>query len=1078
VAGGPFQIRSKKWDIGILIGSVALLLVGFGGLFALQKTDSAGNPTLFFIIFLGLITFGCFAGPGIVYVLRKRNTWVKSKLPGGTMAWVRSHLYLPIAALVAAYVHASVVPFRAHLSSGKVLLVLGVLVSIAGVCRHHLIGVQKAALNVNVAISKITTGQPRNFRRLVADFTDTPRPVAEIDAEMAQFPADLQERWTKIKALRAEVDKHFPRTGGQTTQIRSYKLWRALHPPLTILLFVVLGYHMWDVLGGTNPFNNDPKQDFVSAESCAGCHSKEYADWAASAMAHAQTSTITVAQLPVTLAHNRLLADQGTVPSNNQNPDKPVNQDDLFKATAKVCITCHSPVGARFATNSDSLYPLGNDNTAGVKAKGTAVSGGGPGVQTDGVGCETCHGTNKPPVELQAAFGPLNDQKASGGGFGTVFAPLFENPNPLPQRIHDIGQGDDNFWNDPIRVSQVCAACHNVKVDLQGDGLAKDPNADPNDPTAPQTNFNGDDTSAVPITDPAMAAAHDRNKNLQLDENEVDPTKDVVLQTTYDEWQDYVAFFDAAGGFKDRYSSTNLSNFSNPLDQPLGCSDCHMPLESKDHPNDGVVDHAPGLLSIPNREYHTHTFVGVDYDLDPARYQESGLPSNAIDKVLADREALVRSAVALKVDVARDANGQPTTLFDATNLPALGTQNGQHGKLVTYTVDVRNNLLAHTFPTGFAFARQFWLEVSATTKDGKPICLSSPFVDAQGKLPVATPCASGVLGADVSTSPDDAIRKAKDGPSSQDVATDLRQCDTNDVAKALGFDVNALKANNGTDKASGITIPNLDVQFSNPFPADDCDPWLANFQKILTDGDPNQTGTKKEVAFQSFVPNLVQIRGRVATGELMKDLQPVRLDPTTLERQDTGSFNYTFFVPDSLNISSPDDIVVTATMRVRHLPPYFVTGLAQEQKDLLSQGFNIPDGARIFDDDSHSNRLENLLGHMTVTEAGQATSSNPVETVGCDKGAQNVKGGSILDCVKNDTPQFTVKGPGFAQDGGSALPPGHPVLTKATHLTDSAGPALGSALAFALVTPFGWWRLRRERRARGRRSGGRTRRQA
>src|SRR5881628_2227375 len=87
--------------------------------------------------------------------------------------------------------------------------------------------------------------------------------------------------------------------------------------------------------------------------------------------------------------------------------------------------------------------------SAGVKAKGTAVEGGGPVIQSDGVGCETCHGTNKPPTELQAAFGPLNDQKSSGGAFGTVFAPLFENPNPLPQRIHDIGQGDNNFWNDP-----------------------------------------------------------------------------------------------------------------------------------------------------------------------------------------------------------------------------------------------------------------------------------------------------------------------------------------------------------------------------------------------------------------------------------------------------------------------------------------------------------------------------------------------------------------------------------------------------------------------------------------------------
>jgi hypothetical protein len=824
---------------------------------------------------------------------------------------------------------------------------------------------------------------------------------------------------------------------------------------------------MWDVLGGANPFNNDEKQQFVSASSCAGCHSKEYAEWGTSAMGHAQTSTITVAQLPVTLARNRLLADQGEVAANNLNPDKVTNQDDVFKVTAKVCITCHSPVGATFVANQDGLYPLGEADTAGVKAKGTAVEGGGSAVQTDGVGCQTCHGTSKPPVELQAAFGPLNDQKSSLGGFGAVFAPLFENPNPLPQRIHDIGQGDDNFWNDPIRVSQVCGACHNVKVDLQGDGLANDPNSDLTDPTAPQTKFDGGDTSATPITDAATAADHDQNNNLQLDENEADATKDVVLQTTYDEWQDYVAFFDAQDGFKDRYSSSNLTDFANPLDAPLGCSDCHMPLESKDRPTSGVVDHAPGLLPIPDREYHTHTFVGVDYDLDPAKYDEPGLPANAIDKVLAEREALVRSAVALQVDVAKDANGQPTTLF-AANAPALANQNGQPGKLVTYGVQVRNNLLAHTFPTGFAFARQFWLEVSATTKDGEPVCLSSPFVDPQGSAPVATPCASGVLGIDTSTSADEAIKKAQDGPSSADVATDLRQCDTAAVAGALGFNVDTLKQTKGTDAASGITIPNLDVAFTNPFPVDDCDPWLSNFQKILTDGDPGQTGTKKEVAFQSFVPNLVQIRGRVATGELMKDLQPVRLDPATGERQDTGTFNYTFFVPDSLNIASPDDIVVTAKMRVRHLPPYFVEGLAQEQKDVLDLGFNVPEGARIFDDENHRDRLENLLSHMTVTEAGAASSpdggGDAIETVGCDKGAQNVKGGSIFDCVKDNAPQFTVKGEGFAKDGGSALPAGHPSLQQDTAVSDNGPRALGSAVAFALIAPVGWWRVRRRTR--------------
>jgi hypothetical protein len=1083
VAGGAFQIRSKKWDVGVLIGSLVVLLIGFGGLFLLQQIDSAGNPTLFFIVLLGLLTFCFFAGPGIVYVLRKRNAWVKKRLPGGTMPWIRSHLYLPILALVAAFVHATVVPFRLHLSSGKVLLVLGVLVSIAGVARHHLIGVQKAALNVNVAISKLSTGQPRDFRRLVADFTDTGRPVEEIDADMAKFPPDLQERWKKIKDLRAEVDRHFPRSGGQRLNVRSYKVWRALHPPLTILLFAVLAFHVWDVLGGTTKFFHDQKDQFVAASSCAGCHSRTYEEWAASAMTHAQTSTITVAQLPVTLAKNRELVDDaardngGLVPANNTNPDKEVQQGDVFDASAKVCTTCHAQVGARFAPNNDALLPFDAQDSAGVKAKGVAVSGGGSAVQSDGVGCTTCHGTGKAPAEMQAASASLNDVKASGGGFGEVFAPLFKDPNPLPQRIHDIGNGADDFWNNSIDSSQLCGACHNVKVDLQGDGLAVDPNADPTDPNASDTPFDGDDSKSAPITDLDTAQNHDANNDLTLDENKTDPKHDVVLQTTYDEWQDYVAFFDAPNGFKDRYSPDKLGDeFGNPNDSPLGCSDCHMPLPSKNDPIAGVVDHAPGVLSIPQRDYHEHSFVGVDYDLDPAKYDLPGLPADAIDKVLADREALVRSAVTLKVT----PNGD---LFDPAQ-PALATQtdeNGdaQAGKLVTFTVQVRNNLLAHTFPTGFAFARQFWLQVAATTKDGTPICLSEPFVSGDGTFPVATPCTSGVLGVDTTTTPRDAVKKAADGPAAGDVQTDLRSCDANDVANALGLDVATMKASAAdtppatpTDPTTGITLQNLDLRLARTFGNDNCDPWLTNFQKILTDGDPQQTGTKTEVTYQSFVPNLVQIRGRIATGQPVTDLQPVRLapdpaDPNNLVSQDTGLYDYTFFVPDSLGITSADDIVVDAKMEFRHLPPYFLSDLAQAQQDILDKGFNVPEEARIFDDGGHPGRLENLLDHMAVTEVDAATSGNGDETLGCDKGPQNVVGGSILDCVNKDNPVHTVKGAGFRNGTGNALPPGHPpVVESAGVAADSGVLTAGTAMVLAFIAPPAWWRTRRRRRCR------------
>ena len=651
MAGGTFQIRSKKWDVGVLIGSLVVLIVGFGGLFLLQRTDAAGNPTLFFIILLGIVTFAFFAGPGIVYVLRKRNAWVKKKLPGGTMPWIRSHLYLPVLALVAAFVHATVVPFRLHLSTGKVLLVLGVLVSIAGVARHHLIGVQKAAINVERRHLEAVDGQPRDFRRLVADYTDTARPVEEIDAEMAKFPPDLQERWGKIKALRAEVDKHFPRTGGQRLNVRSYKVWRALHPPLTILLFAVLAFHVWDVLGGTTKFFHDEKDQFVAASSCAGCHSRTYQEWAASSMTHAQTSTITVAQLPVTLAQNRELVDTaardngGLVPANNNNPDHEVQQGDLFDASAKMCTTCHAQVGARFAAERRRPVAVRRRGQCRRQGEGRRRLGG-----------RCCRASRRRRVHDVPRHGESagrdagrdRDPQRREGFRRGIRRESSRHCSRIRIRCRNASTtsatGTATSGTTRSNRAELCGACHNVKVDLQGDGLAVDPNADPADPNAPNTTFDGDDSKGTPITDLDTAQNHDANNDLTLDENKTDPAHDVVLQTTYDEWQDYVAFFDAPDGFKDRYSPDKLGEqFGNPNDSPLGCSDCHMPLPSKNDPTAGVVDHTPGVLSIPQRDYHEHTFVGVDYDLDPKKYELPGLPDNAIDKVLADREALIRS---------------------------------------------------------------------------------------------------------------------------------------------------------------------------------------------------------------------------------------------------------------------------------------------------------------------------------------------------------------------------------------------------------------------------------------------------
>ena len=45
-------------------------------------------------------------------------------------------------------------------------------------------------------------------------------------------------------------------------------------------------------------------------------------------------------------------------------------------------------------------------------------------------------------------------------------------------------------------------------------------------------------------------------------------------------------------------------------------------------------------------------------------------------------------------------------------------------RTLTVAVTVRTNDIGHDFPTGFAFARQWWLEVTAQTQNGDPVCLS------------------------------------------------------------------------------------------------------------------------------------------------------------------------------------------------------------------------------------------------------------------------------------------------------------------------------------------------------------------
>ena len=183
-------------------------------------------------------------------------------------------------------------------------------------------------------------------------------------------------------------------------------------------------------------------------------------------------------------------------------------------------------------------------------------------MNSDGIGCITCHTQEAPPAEL-AGFGPLPVAKQAANNFGIQYGPLFTDPDPVPVPKHGMNSGTDDWWTATVGNSQLCGACHNVKVDIDGDGLS-------------------------PVTDDNTSTT-DADGNFTLDQNELDDADgtldDLVLQTTFDEWQDYVAGFEAR--VKDDPRNT--------LEAPLGCTDCHMPTAvDGEQP---VVDFAPGFLS-------------------------------------------------------------------------------------------------------------------------------------------------------------------------------------------------------------------------------------------------------------------------------------------------------------------------------------------------------------------------------------------------------------------------------------------------------------------------------------------------
>jgi hypothetical protein len=159
------------------------------------------------------------------------------------------------------------------------------------------------------------------------------------------------------------------------------------------------------------------------------------------------------------------------------------------------------------------------------------------------------------------------------------------------------------------------------------------------------------------------------------------------------------------------------------------------------------------------------------------------------------------------------------------------------------------------------------------------------------------------------------------GDWSQTPAEDLRTCDPRQVAGEFGDEI----------EATGRAVHNATVVLAVPAPLTDCDPWLANFQKILTDGDPEGIGQFVEVPYQSPLPDIVKLQTRVADQQVMKPLK-VYDDPTTEEDDREKTFLYVFDTSQARG----QEITVTVQLRLRHLPPYFLIALDDFYPDGLT----------------------------------------------------------------------------------------------------------------------------------------------
>lgn len=817
--------RARPW---ILLVILLLILTAFATRFqfnAIRSLLAARGNTFALVTALGVLTVVLIVIT-FFYSLRKRN--LQERAPGTMMAWLQAHVYIGLLSLAVVFAHIWVPSFAEGWTSGKYALAGFGLLVLSGVAWRIVYYVipPNVAENVGnlsisdtkdktrttkVEIDKLLAGKSAEFRqaaqsRLNASATEKKSGDNNALAGLTGEESD----WKRFIRLAERLERYARREVQQKRYARFLQGWKQLHVPLAILLIGLVGFHIWETLNVTHALSDSELRGLPAATACADCHAEIVQEWKLAMHSQAQNAPIVIAQTNLAL--------------------------EKFPQFERACNNCHAPIGT--AITDTPTLPIDEENVLRSQPNGAVVD--------DGVTCVICHTLAEAPEERRGMLDNFPFVQGGTNQFAEMFGPPLGEEPTLPSTRHDSNIG---FMSDSVSASQLCGACHNVKVDISGN----------------------EEVTAFPGSE---SDQRDTDGDRQLDENELEfdadgkKLQDLVLQTTFDEWQDYVAAQEAEGR------------------DPMGCVDCHMPSLTG-----ALVSSSPGsfFADAPNRPRHSHSFIGVDYNLTPGYYEQEGMPADARQHVLEDRARLLSSAMDLSIE---------TFIQDSGKLSA--------------TVTVESKLEGHNLPTGFAFARQMWLEVFAETGSGRQVCLAD--VDINGQV-IKGDCASGQL-----NSPQ----------------AELVTCDPLALAE-LG-----LKASKNDEL---VKLNPLAVA-----PLSRCDPYLTNFQKILTDGDIDRDQVFEEVPYQSLLADIVKTRVRVSDQQAMDALNNTIL--INGEPRDSASYVYDF----DLSGVDGENVTVTAIMHFRHLPPYFIKA--------LDGGY--PDGLTASD----------LLENMTVVDIQTVTSDS------------------------------------------------------------------------------------------------------